>query len=304
MIFRRRYDLPLERREGAGLFMIGTIALMVFLAVLAIAAAMAANGAVGRWDGSLAGRFTVQIPPASADRLDAVVGLLKRARGVVRAEPLSVADTAGLLEPFLGSAIRGGDLPLPRLVDVAVDPGAPPDFAALRRSLASAAPGALLDDHHLWLGRLFALAGALQITAVGVVLLVGGAAVLAVVFATRTGLAIHHNVVEVLHLVGAHDSYIARQFERQALRLGLEGGLAGLAAAACILALLIRIAGAAGAGTAAAVAGSGSAAASLVPELALTGSQWAILMLLPLVAAAVAMLTARITVLRALGRMA
>ncbi|HEY0525894.1 MAG TPA: hypothetical protein VGD08_21060 [Stellaceae bacterium] len=300
MIFRRKYDLALER-DGAGLFMIGTVALMVFLAALALAAAMAVNGAVGRWDRSLAGRLTVQIPPTSADRLDAVVGLLKGTRGVVRAEPLSVADTAGLLEPFLGSAIRGADLPLPRLVDVVVDPNAPPDFAALRRALTAAAPGALLDDHHLWLDRLFALAGALQLTAAGVMLLVGGAAVLAVVFATRTGLAIHHNVVEVLHLVGAHDSYIARQFERQALRLGLEGGVAGLAIAAAVLALLIRIGGAAGA---AAAADSGAAAASLVPELALSGSQWAVLALLPLVAAAVAMLTARITVLRVLGRMA
>ena len=32
------------------------------------------------------------------------------------------------------------------------------------------------------------------------------------IFTTRAGLAVHHNVIEILHIIGARDGYIARQF--------------------------------------------------------------------------------------------
>src|SRR5690606_8684376 len=128
-----------------------------------------------------------------------------------------------------------------------------------------------------------------EVLSVVIVVLSGLAAISTVVFATRAGLAVHADVIDVLHLVGARDSYIAKQFERRALVLGLAGGLGGLAFAGVSVFAIgyflgqVRLFG--------------------LPDVALTTVQWAILAALAPAAALVAMVTARITVVRALARM-
>jgi cell division transport system permease protein len=133
-----------------------------------------------------------------------------------------------------------------------------------------------------------------EVTALLVILVIAAASVLTVVFTTRTGLAVHREVIEVLHLIGARDGYIARQFEREALRLGLAGGAAGLALAVLTLLAL---------GHAAAATALLGDEVRLLPALHLATWQWASLCLLPAAAALVAVATARLTVLRALARM-
>jgi cell division transport system permease protein len=155
--------------------------------------------------------------------------------------------------------------------------------------LDRAAAGTRVDDHQRTLGRLLEVARTLQLLAVLVVVLVGAAAVVTVVFVTRTGLSIHRNVIELLHLIGAHDAYVARQFQRHALRLGLTGGLIGLALGAATLWALARWVG--------------QEAGAIVPELTLSRTQWLSLAAVPLAATLVAMLTARVTVLRTLAKL-
>ena len=134
----------------------------------------------------------------------------------------------------------------------------------------------------------------IEATALAIVLLIGGAAVLTVVFTTRAGLAVHHAVVEVLHLIGARDGYIAGQFQRQALALALRGGLLGL---------LLTVATLLGIGHAGAATALFGERVRLLPALALAPWHWLLLAVLPLFASLIAMLTARVTVLRALKRM-
>ena len=110
-----------------------------------------------------------------------------------------------------------------------------------------------------------------------------------VVFVTRTGLAIHHESIEVLHLIGAQDSYIARQFANRALMLGLRGGLMGLILAAPTL------------------WGIGSIAHSMYsgffPNFSLSLVHWVILACIPMLVALIAMISARLTVMKTLTRM-
>ena len=297
-MLRARLDLPLER-DGSVRFLPWIVALMVYLASLALAGTLVVRDAVERWDRGLTGTLTVELPAASAgSRADGAVELalkvLRTTPGVVRADPVDARRTAALLEPWLGKDIDAEDLPLPRLIDVETEPRVGVDLAALGQRLAAAVPGAQLDDHRRWLDRVLRTALALEIVAGMVVALVGLAAVLAVVFATRTGLAVHHGIVEVLHLIGARDGYIARQFEWHALRLGIKGGIAGLVLA---IATLVGVA------AAAAQVGAIGDAVRVLPALSAPAIEWALLLLLPVAAGLVAMLTARITVLRALKRL-
>ncbi len=300
MLFRRG-DLPLER-DPTGRFLPWLVALMVYLAALALVCAMVMSKMVERWDTGLSGSITVQIPPkqgapgdpaeagAAADAsLDAVIEILLATPGVISAEVLEPDEIVRLLEPWLGAGASYGDLPLPELIAVGIDPSAVPDFEKLSQRLARAAPGTILDDHQSWLGQLLDLARSIELVAALVVVLVGASAVTMVVFATRMGLAIHGRVIELLHLIGAQDSYVAREFEVHSLKLALRGGVFGLALAVLTVVLVERL--------------FERMEAALLPDLALLPGEWALLALLPLVVAGIAMLTARLTVLGTLGRM-
>jgi cell division transport system permease protein len=295
--FSARSDLPLEG-DSASRFLPWVVAVMVYLAVLALAGALAAHDAVGRWNRALTGSLTVQIAvPAGernleavmADRVDRAVELLRRTAGIDRAQPLSADQVAALLEPWLGGGAIVDELPLPALIDVALVPGVRLDLTALAERLAAAVPGAVLDDHGRWLKDLVRLALAAQAAAALVLALVIGCAMAAVVFAVRTSLSIHRDVVEILHLVGARDAYIARQFQRHALGLSLKGGAIGWCLA------LVTLAGGAWALLSLDVA--------VVPRIDFGWIEWVSLILPPFAAAGIAVVAARIAVLRALGRL-
>ncbi len=293
MLFRRA-TLPLAQ-DPSGRYLPWLVAFMVFLACLALASVLAVERVIDRWDRGLSGQITVQVPAtadpaAQPERLERVLSVLQQTPGVRSISLLDEADVQALIEPWLGDAVLTAELPLPDLIAVTLDPLGPPDLAALQTRLSAAVPGTLLDDHQRWMADLLALAASIEIGALIVVGLVGFAAVVTVVFAARTGLEIHRQVIELLHLIGAQDRYIAREFQRHALRLGLRGGIAGYLLAALVLLGLGWL--------------SGQDKIGFLPEVRLAWQDWAVMALLPPAAALVAMWTARRTVLRTLVRMA
>ena len=296
-MFRQRSDLPLEH-DPSSRFLPWLIALMVYLAVLALASALTLGDAIGRWNQELTGALTVQIAPLtgadggaaeSRARRDKALALLRGTPGLVRVEPLDEERIAALLEPWLGPGNVGAELPLPQIIDVEIAADADIDVAALSARLSTAVPGATVDDHGEWLHDLVTLARSIELAAAAAVLLIGLTAVITVVFVTRTGLAVHHQVIEMLHLIGARDSYVAKQFQFHALALGLRGGLLGLALAVITLVAIGLV--------------SREVEAVLMPRLSLSAGQWIVIALVPVTAAAIAMITARVTVLRALAKM-
>jgi cell division transport system permease protein len=292
-MFAKRTDLPLDR-DALSRYLPWLIAFMVYMAVLALAGLLVLAAMARYWDSDVSGTMTVQIPPTGSvadddKRVRAAVILLLGEPAIVHAEAITEGRLMALLEPWLGTAEVSADLPLPRLVDVEVKPGADLDMAGLARRLDAAVPGATLDDHRIWLDRLVRLVRSVEALAALVLALMCSATVGTVVFTTRTGLAIHHDVIEVLHLIGAHDGYIARQFAQRALTLGLRGGLIGLALAVPTLLAIGSLARRMEAG--------------ILPNLTLTLTHWLAIVSLPLMAAAIAMLTARLTVTRTLARM-
>jgi cell division transport system permease protein len=271
------------------------IAFMVFLATLTIAAALVVTTAVSSWSGGLAGTMTVQIPPAAGGdaETDAVVGavveILRDTPGIIQANAYDKEKSRALLDPWLGDADDSVDLPLPRLIDVRLREDTTIDVAALRARIHERAPDAAIDDHAQWLGNLGDLTRSIQVAATAVVTVIILAAILTVVYATRSGVAVHQGTIEVLHYVGARDGDIARQFAIQALLLGLLGGLIGFALAAFMLGVMSQAAP--------------SMEITTLPSFALETRDWIALGAVPIAAALIATVTARLTVLRTLGRM-
>ncbi len=276
-----------ERRWIAGV--IGTLSL---LATLALGLALSLSAAGSQWRADFAGILTVEVPAeddpaAQAAKTAAVLALLRADPAIERAEALDRARAQALLAPWLGAAALGA-LPLPDLIDARLRKGSKPDLPALQARLEAVAPGARADDHARWLSGFLALARAAGIVAFVVTAAVALAAAGAVGFATRAGLAMHRDAVDLLHLVGAEDRYIAFQFARAALRLALAGSALGTGGGAAVLALAYWTATASG--------------ALAFPLPALDPWGWAAIGLVPLGATAVAAASAYATVLRALAR--
>ena len=67
--------------------------------------------------------------------------------------------------------------------------------------------------------------------------LVFAAAMLSVMFATRGAMSANRQIIEVLHVVGAKEDFIAAEFQRHFLLLGLKGGAIGGVTAIVLFAL-------------------------------------------------------------------
>jgi cell division transport system permease protein len=294
-MIRRRSDLPLSRDPSVRLVP-WIIGLMTYLACLMLAGSLLLSELLGQWNSGLSGTVTVQVLPHEREsgrlldeRVDKLVRILERTDGITGARAIPLEEIATLLEPWLGGATALDALPLPRLIDVRLDMTDPPPMEELKTMLSNADSGALLDDHGIWQDQLADLVGALEMVAGFVVLLVGLATVGIVIFATRSGMAAHQDVIEVLHLIGAEDGYIARQFQNLALTQGLRGGIIGIAFGA------------------ATIWGLGYAAdhidSAILPPVRLLAWHWVVLAALPAATALIAKSTARRTVMRSLKRM-
>jgi len=106
----------------------------------------------------------------------------------------------------------------------------------LRRQLAQI-PGATLDDHRGYVDRMRAMARSAVVVGLGVLALVLVAAMMSVMFATRGAMSANRQIIEVLHVVGAKEGFIASEFQRHFLLLGLKGGAIGGVTAMALFAL-------------------------------------------------------------------
>jgi len=269
---------------------------MAFLAALALGAALIAERAAVSWRAGLAGRMTVQVlPPQNSaanlnDEVQTALAALRTTPGIAHAAPISAQETLALVRPWLGTGTMIAELPLPRLIDVTVRPGASVDVDGLRQRLQAAAPDAVLDDHTRWLARLRALAQGIIWSAYGVLVLISVATAATVSFATRAGLAAHREIVEVLHQMGARPGFIARAFEWHYFVAALIAGAIGSALAAALYL---------GAGG---LEFAGIEAVPFLPPLTLHLSELGWLLVVPVGASWIALLTARLSVLGALSR--
>jgi cell division transport system permease protein len=289
-----RSELPFAG-DASARFLPWIIGCMVYLAALALVATIAADRLAERWRLDLAGTFSIQIPPdaqlAEAERerlLREVSDAVAEMDGVASVRVIGDDEKLEMLEPWIGAAGLPEGVRLPDLIVVQMRPDARPDSAGVSARIGRLAPEATVEDHARWQGDMLAFTRSVKLLASIIIGLIAAAAVTTVVFVTKTGLSIHRRVIEIVHLVGAHDSYIAKQFLLHAMRLGLIGGIGGAGLAGATLYGLDRL-----------LAG---AQTSLLPRLALDAEQWLALALVPIAVGIVAMVTAHLTVLFVLGR--
>jgi cell division transport system permease protein len=231
-----RTDTALVPRNSiAGRALIAIIAIMTFLASLTTGSVFLVSQAASEWQSDVAREVTIQIIPAAGRDAEADVAraaaLARNLPGIEAVLPYTREESTKLLEPWLGTGLSLNDLPVPRLIVVKIARGGAPDLPRLRTMLAGQVPGAVLDDHRGWIDRMRAMSGTAIGAGIAILILMIAATALSVSFATRGAMATNKQVIEVLHFVGAKNVFIASNFQRHFLLLGLEGGAIGGGAA-------------------------------------------------------------------------
>jgi cell division transport system permease protein len=223
------------RASISGRALVAVVAIMTFLASMTTGTVLLVSASAAEWQSEVASEITIQVRPSPGRDLDrdaqAAADAMRAQPGIVQVRPFTREESAKLLEPWLGSGLSIDELPVPRVIVARVQPGTTFDLAALQARVTQAAPTSSVDDHRAWIERMRSMTGATVFAGIGILILVIIATIISVSFATRGAMAANRPIVEVLHFVGAGDSYIANRFLRHFLRLGLEGGVIGGGAA-------------------------------------------------------------------------
>lgn len=287
--------MPADSASGATLHTI--VAVMSFLACLALGGVLTLSRLASQWTDGLSGSATVQLLPSAqispADQVREAMGVVTQWPGVLSARPLDRDEARALLEPWLGPGSVIDELPAPQLLEVTLKPGQPVELEGLSRKLADTVPGAQLDDHGRWNAELAGFAASSAAIGWSMLFLIGLATLAIIVFATQAGLRTHREIVEVVHMIGARDVFIAREFQNHFLWLGIRGGAMGL------LIALVTLVGSSFLWDSRAT----PVAAQYLPQITGSPFLYAWLLTVPLVLGVIAMFTARLTVLRVIGRM-
>jgi cell division transport system permease protein len=226
------------RRAMSDRLLQALIAAMALLACLGFAAARGVDALGERWRLGAEAAVTIQVPDPTRTRIALALGVLATLPEVADANPVDPERLAELLRPWLGEQ---PNLTLPGVIEVQLR-NLDADVALIGDRVAEAVPGAVTEAHGLWVGRLAALAAAVQGVAYAALLLVGLIAVAVVAVATRAALAARQESVAVLHQLGATDREIAGRFARRAMVLAVCGGVVGVVVAVPAFFLLARLA--------------------------------------------------------------
>jgi len=239
--WQNRFDVPFNQ-DMAHRFIPWVMGLMIFLATLALVMAATVGSIVKKWDQSFTPGFTVELANIDTshsqyaafniERQHKAVKILQNTVGISNAEVISKTAINAL--PASLSEIKN-DGALPTLIDVEIRNGYQVNLKALSDQLNQAVPGTIIRDHREWREKAIQVAQSVIWISIVMASFIGLSAILTIAFMTYTGLEVHHRIIEVLHLVGAHNYYIARQFQEHALQLAIKGGLFGILLSTLVL---------------------------------------------------------------------
>jgi cell division transport system permease protein len=276
------------------------IAIMCHLACLTAGAVWMIKQSSDAWLRDISSEITVQIEPKDGGDMEKsikdVSAYLEAQPGIRAVKPMSLEDSTALLEPWLGSSDALKSLPVPRLIAIEIDRTEPPDLAVTGAALAKQFKGVTLDDHRRWQSQIRAVTRSFALGGLAILALVAAATTAVIVSATKSAMASNRDIVEVLHFVGATDRFIAREFEKHFLRLGIKSGIVGAVSAMLVFLGMPAIMDLLGGGNISAVE-----MQRLIGTGSLDAAGYVLLGLVVVIIAALCMVTSRMGVYRILN---
>ncbi|MDJ0920472.1 MAG: cell division protein FtsX [Henriciella sp.] len=275
-----------DAREAALFFVVGALC---FLAALAALTTRGTYTAAQAWSAQIEGEISILMRDTDRRAAEAAAEEIETLATVLEARLLSVEEIEALLEPSFGPGGMPEGLPLPLLIAVQADLATGDPISAIEEILDRNGIEAEVSAHSRYASDVRNALGVLRLVALGAVALLAATAVAVIAFATHAALLARRDIVDVLHLSGAEDRYIAGLFERRFWVLALKGGAAGAIAALMVTAMIVFSA-----------SNASGVDAQLLPQLSLDFWDLFILILTPIIAGLAARLAARLTVMQSL----
>ena len=291
-------DIPLAQ-DKANHLLPWIVGFMTFMAVLMMTSGLVVGNISQLWQNDLTGKVTIIIDSSSdalaldeqqarLQQTQLLIGELELLPEIVSARVIDNQELKQLLVPWFGESANVDGLPLPTLIDVTMVRINAENLETVRARLHQLNPRAVLDDHNVWRQRLVRLAGAFQVVAYLSIIVVIITAAIMIIFAVRAAMSTHAEIIELLHLFGAEDNYLLKQFLNNIVAATWLGALPGFFIAIFVIIIVRFVAG--------------SAVINWLPLLILEIWQWPISLLLPIIFVILAIITTRITVQTQLAR--
>lgn len=225
---REQYDLPLNKDITAR-FVPKIVALMVYLGTLCFVFTLFMVHSSLSWHRQLTTHLSIELPTNAVE--SRALNLLKETPGVAQATPVPQKEMASLFRNLLGQDIDIDLFALPAVVDVSLKAQEPFDLEHLEKALTAISPQIHVTDHRSWQTQVANLINTSVLATFVITVLIGAGAIASALFATKTSLLIHKQVIEILNLIGATNAYIAKQFQMHALKQALIASAIGSALA-------------------------------------------------------------------------
>ena len=219
--------------EGQDWFLPMLLGLLQYLLIILLLVFFVFNGLVQRWDSTLRGHITLEVLQSDPAQniIEPILAFVKVDPAVLTAEAVSDQAMAVTLRPWLGNISDDviQNLPLPRLIDIELKPKTKFDAGNLLLQLQQKFPEQAIDFSNGWANDILSLVKALRVLAVFILGFIVFVIAAAVFFVVRSRLRIHHDEIDLLHIMGASDAFIARLFQRQIVWAGMKGVFIALA---------------------------------------------------------------------------
>ncbi|MEI8295404.1 MAG: hypothetical protein WCG04_02635 [Alphaproteobacteria bacterium] len=212
------------------------ITFLVLLLAIVMLGMSSMNGVLITWREQLSHKMRIELPNPKPVAVAQVMELLEQTSGVERARVHHSPGRSTFEEQWELIA------QLPAVIDVDLSTATPFDMDAFVSQLEQVAELSRIETYGQWQEKIGQLSIFLETLGLIVILLIGLAVLISISLVTRSGLVIHREVIDTLQLMGATSTYIAHQFEVQAFRLSLKGGVIGLMAVIPFLYLLSFVA--------------------------------------------------------------
>lgn len=232
-------DIPFAR-DDAHRMLPAMVACLIGFAALLLALSVSLSNGVSAQSRKVTGVLQVEVPKdiaAKKETMDRILATIRSAPGVTELVLLRDKDMESLLKPWLGEEFSLEDLPVPSMIDVKTDVKdgkTMVDVARLRTQLTAIHNDIAVEDRGPWVAQMAHATSLLQGMVVFVALLLLACVVGMIVLVARTNLKLHFKAVSLLHMFGATDEYILRQFQWNNAWLAARGAAVGTVFAALI----------------------------------------------------------------------
>lgn len=288
-IFRIKPDIPFFR-DDSQLFIPRIIAMVMVLVTFMCLIAVSLGQSVKQSSDAQSGKVLVQIPAQEkqAAMTANVKQILESSSLVKKVELIGESQIKKQMQPWLGDMDTFEALPVPQVIRVTWKSDEKANIEQLRALLATVSSTIQVDAPSEWAANFSRFSNLVQMVLLGLSSALIGAAIILLAFTATTSLKLHHRTVSLLHSIGAHDAYIASQFQANAASLTFKGAALG-----CMVALLLF-----------AFIGLfvNSLKVAMLPDLGVSIVHILVVVLLPFAAGVVGFITARFATLRYLNQ--